>query len=184
MNRLNRFFIVFLMLLVCVFSVSASDLANASTAIGLDLSNLGYFKIWFTDEYGGAHPDIKDLEKGSGVGDYSYYTSFRLYYEAITKDNIKVNLSADGALKTADSSDSIDYYVSNFREGVLTPVFGIKDSTRIAEYSDGTDIAVTKDSDNKASGELMYSVQLAKDASGAKYDVYTADIIAKVIVID
>ena len=184
MTKINKIIVV-LMLLLCVSTVYADDLANASTSVGLDLSDLGYFKIWFTDENGEAHPDIKDLEKksGSDVGDYSYYANFFLHYETITKDSVKVNLSADGALKTSDASDSVDYYVSEFDSGVLVPVFGIKDTAIIKEYEEGTDITVSKDADNKASGTKLYSVQLAKDASGAKYEVYTADIIAKVVVL-
>ena len=182
MKRINKLIIFALMLLVSVSAVFADDIATATTTIGLDLSEYGYFKVWFTDEDNGAHPDIKDLEKSTSLfGNYGYYTNFFLRYEAITTDEIKVNLSSSGPLKTSEGTDTIDYYVSGF-DGELYPAFGIKEETKIAEYETGVDIAVTKDSDNKASGKLMYSVMLAKEATGAEYSVYTSDIIAKVIV--
>ncbi len=182
MKRMNKLIIFALMLLVSVSAVFADDIATASTIVGLDLSDYGYFKVWFTDENGDVHPDIKDLEKStSSFGNYGYYTNFMLHYDAITTDEIKVNLSSSGPLKASEGTDTIDYYVSGF-DGELHPAFGIKEETKIAEYETGVDIAVTKDSDNKASGLLVYSVMLAKDASGAEYSVYTSDIIAKVIV--
>ncbi len=178
MKRMNKLIIFALILLISVSAVFADELATASSTIGLDLSDLGYFRIWFSDGDGNSHPGTLELDAPS------YYGWFFLNYDLISPKEVTINLSADGALKSASSN--INYYIHGIAEGAASEedqyYFGVKkDSPDINSYESGVDIYSGKSTDK--TGIVHCSVLLTDGGvDGKPYELYTASLIAKITV--
>ena len=181
MKRINKVIIFALMLLVSVSAVFADDnVTSATTTIGLDLSDLGYFRIWFSDANGNSHPGSLELNS-----EKTYSDTFFLNYELISPKEITINLSASGALESTTSDASVDYFVYSM----------LPDHS--ASYSLGENkTSIVNKKYSYTEGFNVFSGNMAADAvavpctlqltdgkvDGKPYELYTATLTAKITV--